>query len=426
MDRGLRYVHNRFPDYEQGLKLGESLQTLQSTVREILTSKAELYSQRNPPSNSVEIASVADASKPGYRLYTGCGGNIVVYSRLAALQSNSNETSMTTQVSASLRNSLRLVTNMGSRVASFYMGAAGIYALAATVDTENWAGYVQSLAGEWTPEKTEDDEVLFGKAGYLYALLYAAKHNSQAGLQLRGLIEDVTETLFEIGLRENRARLTYTWRGKDYLGAAHGTIGILQMLTLSLREGDSWLFSGKNTINDYKQVLEATWDYICDLQFPSGNFPSHVKDAGDPERDKLVHFCHGAPGAILGLCTAYEYFRNPRFLSTVIRAGDMIWEKGLLRKGNGLCHGIAGNGYAFLAIYRVTQAEKWLWRALKFAEATSNASIQEEIARWRDPQRSQIGVPDTPYSLMEGLGGTICFLTDVLRTEKAGFPGFEV
>ena len=417
---------NRFPDYEQGLKQGETVAGLQSHIRSILQNKAALYSQRNPPSNSLEISSVLDDSRPDFKLYTGCGGNIVVYKALNSLQANSNESVVSEQVAIALRAALRLVANIGSRVASFYMGGAGIYALAVELDRENWLQHVQSLAGEWTPAKNEDNEVLFGKAGYLYSLLYVHKHHPEAGLQLRGLIEEVAEALFEAGLGEDRTKLTYLWRGKDYLGAAHGTIGILQMLLLGLKEGEGWLFAGENTLNDYKEALQRTIDYVCDLQFPSGNFPSHVRDAGNPERDKLVHFCHGAPGAILTLCTAYEYFHNPRFLATATRAGDMMWEKGLLKKGNGLCHGIAGSGYAFLALFRATGAEKWLWRALKFGEAIDTAFVQDEVTRWKDPQRRLVGVPDSPYSLMEGLGGTLCFLVDVLQPDKARFPGFEL
>jgi hypothetical protein len=63
---------------------------------------------------------------------------------------------------------------------------------------------------------------------------------------------------------------------------------------------------------------------------------------------------------------------------------------------------------------------------LKFGEAIDTAFVQDEVTRWSDPQRRVVGVPDSPYSLMEGLGGTLCFLVDVLQPEKARFPGFEL
>jgi hypothetical protein len=34
--------------------------------------------------------------------------------------------------------------------------------------------------------------------------------------------------------------------------------------------------------------------------------------------------------------------------------------------------------------------------------------------------------PDRPYSLYEGLAGTVCFLTDLLQPEKASFPFMDV
>jgi len=36
-----------------------------------------------------------------------------------------------------------------------------------------------------------------------------------------------------------------------------------------------------------------------------------------------------------------------------------------LRKGYGLCHGTAGNGYVFLNLYRATNDLKWLHRTIK-------------------------------------------------------------
>ena len=41
------------------------------------------------------------------------------------------------------------------------------------------------------------------------------------------------------------------------------------------------------------------------------------------------------------------------YLDAAIKAGELVWERGLLKKGNGLCHGSAGNGYAFIHLYQV-------------------------------------------------------------------------
>ena len=42
-----------------------------------------------------------------------------------------------------------------------------------------------------------------------------------------------------------------------------------------------------------------------------------------------------------------------KYLTAARKAGDLIWQRGLIKKGPGLCHGVAGNGYAFLHLYQV-------------------------------------------------------------------------
>ena len=43
----------------------------------------------------------------------------------------------------------------------------------------------------------------------------------------------------------------------------------------------------------------------------------------------------------------------------------MVWQRGLLKKGYGICHGVAGNAYTFLSLYKATNEEMYLHRALK-------------------------------------------------------------
>ncbi len=56
---------------------------------------------------------------------------------------------------------------------------------------------------------------------------------------------------------------------------------------------------------------------------------------------------------------------NSSYMQLALSAGDVVWERGLLTKSYGLCHGTAGNGYVFLDLYRVTNDLKWLHRAIK-------------------------------------------------------------
>lgn len=71
---------------------------------------------------------------------------------------------------------------------------------------------------------------------------------------------------------------------------------------------------------------------------------------------------------------------------------------------------MSGNAYAFLKLYQVTSDPKYLHRAVKFFEWTTDADrVVEE--------------PHNPYSLMEGLSGTVYFYADLLLPNSSCFPG---
>jgi hypothetical protein len=79
-----------------------------------------------------------------------------------------------------------------------------------------------------------------------------------------------------------------------------------------------------------------------------------------PQSKIRVQWCHGAPGIIstLGDLIPWEL---------ALGAGELTWQAGPLRKGPGLCHGTAGNGFAFLKLHELTGDELWLDRARRFA-----------------------------------------------------------
>ena len=62
---------------------------------------------------------------------------------------------------------------------------------------------------------------------------------------------------------------------------------------------------------------------------------------------------------------------------------DVVWVRGLLRKGVGLCHVISGNAFLFLYLFRATRSAKYLHRAWAFARF----SLSDECARetWSKP-----------------------------------------
>lgn len=60
-----------------------------------------------------------------------------------------------------------------------------------------------------------------------------------------------------------------------------------------------------------------------------------------------------------------QVFKEDKYLKEAADCGEVIWQRGLLRKGYGICHGTAGNAYAFLSLYKLTQDKKHLYRACK-------------------------------------------------------------
>lgn len=85
-----------------------------------------------------------------------------------------------------------------------------------------------------------------------------------------------------------------------------------------------------------------------------------------------------------------------------------------LTLGYGLCHGTAGNGYAFLRLYQLTGDPKQVYRAVKFGE-------------WCAQYGSHgCRTPDTPFSLFEGMAGTVYYMSDLLDPTRSRFPAYQL
>ena len=69
------------------------------------------------------------------------------------------------------------------------------------------------------------------------------------------------------------------------------------------------------------------------------------------------------PGVAYLFAKAYLIDNRPQYLDTCIRSGELVWQKGLLKKGPGICHGVAGSAYVFLMLYRLTGNSKYIYRA---------------------------------------------------------------
>jgi hypothetical protein len=127
----------------------------------------------------------------------------------------------------------------------------------------------------------------------------------------------------------------------QHLGAAHGFAGIV----LALGEVDG----AAETARRHAIVEDglANWPPLADGQL--------VRN--DTIR---VQWCHGAPGMITSMGDQLDE-------GLALAGGELTWRAGPIAKGGGLCHGTAGNGYAFLTLLARTGDELWLERARGFA-----------------------------------------------------------
>lgn len=140
---------------------------------------------------------------------------------------------------------------------------------------------------------------------------------------------------------------------------------------------------------------------VLSKQTDFGSFPFKSSQAVD-EDNEPNHWCHGAPGAIPLFIEAYNTFKNTDYLDAALKAGKNVWRNGLLKKGFGLCHGTCGNAYSLMALYRATGDISWKQRAQMFLLWTGDKTVQSKVATYKNSGMKVMGVPDTPYSLMEG------------------------
>ena len=99
------------------------------------------------------------------------------------------------------------------------------------------------------------------------------------------------------------------------------------------------------------------------------NWPADVDEALDATGDGRIRmqWCHGAPGVVAslaGLAPADD--EHDRLMRA---GGELTWCAGPLAKGANLCHGAAGNGYAFLALLQRTGDELWLRACARVRDA---------------------------------------------------------
>jgi lantibiotic modifying enzyme len=181
------------------------------------------------------------------------------------------------------------------------------------------------------------------------------------------------------------------------LGPAHGMVGNVLALAQGLDARRRAALHGRsNDVLAGTAVLErglANWPPAADE--PLANIRGEIR----------VQWCHGAPGIVI---SAADYLDE----DLLIAGSELTWHVGPHgnARGSSICHGTAGNGYAFLKAFARTGDEIWLDRARRFAV--------HALAQMRR-QRSERG--RGRYSLFTGDLGVALYLADCVDA-RAAYP----
>ncbi|KAJ1694144.1 hypothetical protein LUZ63_010842 [Rhynchospora breviuscula] len=340
-----------------------------------------------------------------YTLYTGALGTAFLLFKSYQVTKNQRDLSLCAEIIKACDTASKGLPN---RFVTFICGRAGVCALGAVVSVhlqdKDMANHYLTSFNEITMPSTVPNELLYGRAGYLWACSFLNKHIGKDTIhpdKMGPLVKEIIRDGRRLS-NEGRSPLMYEWHGKKYWGAAHGLTGIMHVLMdIELKQ-------------DEKEDVKGTLNYMIQNRFPSGNYPSSEGSSDD----RLVHWCHGAPGVSLTMAKAYEVFKEDRFLHAASNAAEVVWNRGLLKRV-GICHGISGNAYTFLSLYRQTANKEYLYRAKAFTCFLLDRGI-ELIAE------GILHSGDRPFSLFEGQAGMAYLFLDMANPAESGFPGYEL
>jgi hypothetical protein len=149
-------------------------------------------------------------------------------------------------------------------------------------------------------------------------------------------------------------------------------------------------------------------------------------------------WCHGAPGIVILLSILLRRassINGSKRLSSRLRhkitaalesGATLIYTRGFLRKGVGLCHGVAGSVFALLAAFDALPSNSlYLQQAIHLAHLSTDYLTMTE--------RGEMRKPDRRWSLYEGTAGMCCAWGEILRRLETpgaqeigcGMPGFD-
>lgn len=342
-------------------------------------------------------------------LYFGAGGVIWALDYLARVGATNTKGSFTEVVEELIaRNRSDFKQMPYPEASSYLMGDVGLLLL-------RWRLAPSNNVADQLSERIEANnlqpvlELMWGTSGTMLAALFMFDWTGESRWET--LFLQQADRLWNEWEAEPGSGYLWTQNlygtSSKYLGPVHGFAGNL----VALLRGSELLAPVR--LRDLYSRASVTMVKTALADGSYANWPA-VADAVDASRSPLlVQYCHGAPGMVISLADL-PYEVDPNADRLLEKGGELIWKAGPLTKGPGLCHGTAGNGYAFLKLFHRTRNKKWLIRARAFAMH----AIAQYTRAWQCYGQGR-------YSLWTGDLGLALYLRDCIA-EEARFPSIDI
>jgi len=218
--------------------------------------------------------------------------------------------------------------------------------------------------------RADYNEYLSGRAGALFLLRLTRFFVPSATEQLTAAMPPLINHIL--------THRPWSFNGREYLGAAHGNIGIITQIVLSNPS--------------YASALEPDLLAILDLQRDDGHW--YVRPIDDTA--EVVEWCHGTPGIIVSLRALRQHFPalQGRIDVAIAKGLDEVRQKGVLRKQPNLCHGASGNA---MALEGSDRSQMMQWTTLARIQAGLETG---EYLRGEDPWGLQWGEAGRAWAWM--------------------------
>jgi hypothetical protein len=167
-----------------------------------------------------------------------------------------------------------------------------------------------------------------------------------------------------------------------YVGFGHGFAGNV----FALLHG-SFLAPGERDAIERDAIQTAT--RLAVVSDGLANWPAVTDQPLELASGIRTQWCHGAAGMVTAL--AQIGAGDDAWGGLLLAGGRLVWEAGPLRDSAGLCHGTAGNAYAFLKLFERTGDELWLERARRFAMHAVD-QIERQEQPWHSLFTGDVGV----------------------------------